>query len=141
MHGQIKGKFVSTMYLVGVILDTLVGIDLLQAVLTGQTFMVFAPTLTDAVRYFGIQVVVFMFGWTILLYWGYREPIDRRALLLMTAFPIVAGLLCSNLFAIAIGLGDVIQIIRNIAIQSGLIVGFLVSFYFAETYTRKKAQS
>ena len=140
MHGQLKGNFVRMMYIIGIIIDTLVGIDLLQAIVTGQSFVIFLPSITTATSYLQIQVATFMFGWSALLYWGYRKPIDRRSLLLMTPFPIVSGLLLSNIFALVIGLGDAMQIIRNIAIQVALIFGFSTSFYFAETYARRKAK-
>ena len=100
MHGQIKGKFIRTMYWVGIILDALVGIDILQTIVTGQSIGVFVPQLTEGITYLAIQVAVFMFGWTVLLYWGVRDPINRRALLLMTAFPVVVGLLASKLMVI-----------------------------------------
>ena len=33
-----------------------------------------------------------MTGWTLLLYWGVRKPIERRMVALLTAFPVVFGL-------------------------------------------------
>jgi len=33
-----------------------------------------------------------MTGWTLLLFWGVREPIERRIVILLTAFPVVFGL-------------------------------------------------
>ncbi|MGY5881011.1 MAG: hypothetical protein RTV31_12215 [Candidatus Thorarchaeota archaeon] len=141
MHGQIKGKFIRTMYWVGIILDALVGIDILQTIVTGQSIGVFVPQLTEGITYLAIQVAVFMFGWTVLLYWGVRDPINRRALLLMTAFPVVVGLLASNLYVLFVGLSTDTTIVVNIVIQSILFVSLLTSFYLAETYARRKQNS
>lgn len=141
MHGQIKGKFIRTMYWVGIILDALVGIDILQTIVTGQSIGVFVPQLTEGITYLAIQVAVFMFGWTVLLYWGVRDPINRRALLLMTAFPVVVGLLASNLYVLLVGLSTDTTIVVNIVIQSILFVSLLTSFYLAETYARRKQNS
>jgi len=33
-----------------------------------------------------------MTGWTFLLLWAVRKPIERRAVILLTAFPVVFGL-------------------------------------------------
>jgi hypothetical protein len=33
-----------------------------------------------------------MLGWTLLLVWAVQEPIGRRAVILLTAFPVVFGL-------------------------------------------------
>lgn len=138
MHGQIKGKFVRTMYWVGIILDALVGIDILQSFVTGNSIGIYVPPITEGITYLEIQVAVFMFGWTALLYWGVRDPINRRALLLMTAFPVVLGLLTSNMYVLLIGLSSEITIVLNIVIQSILFVSLLSSFYLAETYARRK---
>ena len=138
MHGQIKGKFVRTMYWIGIILDALVGIDILQTIVIGQSVGIFVPQLTEGIMYLEIQVAVFMFGWTALLYWGVRDPINRRVLLLLTAFPIVVGLLLSNMYLLLIGLSNEIIIVVNIVIQSVLFVSLLTSFFFAETYARSK---
>lgn len=33
-----------------------------------------------------------MAGWTLLLLWAVRKPIERRVVILLTAFPVVSGL-------------------------------------------------
>ena len=33
-----------------------------------------------------------MIGWTVLLLWAVRQPIERRFVILITAFPVVFGL-------------------------------------------------
>ncbi len=33
-----------------------------------------------------------MAGWTLLLLWAVRAPIERRAVILLTAFPVVFGM-------------------------------------------------
>ena len=44
-----------------------------------------------------------MFGWTLLLIWGYRRPVERRGLLLITIFPVIAGLVATGIWAVAAG--------------------------------------
>ena len=38
-----------------------------------------------------------MAGWTFLLYWAVRKPIERRTISLLTAFPVVFGILLVTL--------------------------------------------
>jgi len=42
---------------------------------------------------------ILMAGWTLLLLWGVRKPVERRVVILLTAFPVVFGLFCVSLIA------------------------------------------
>ena len=44
-----------------------------------------------------------MFGWTFLLLWGYQKPIERRTILLLTAFPVVFGIFLGTLISLSNG--------------------------------------
>ena len=44
-----------------------------------------------------------MTGWTFLLLWAVREPIERRFVILLTAFPVVFGLSIEALVAVLEG--------------------------------------
>ena len=60
-----------------------------------------------------------MAGWTVLLVWAVRKPIERRFIALLTAFPVAFGLfivalisfLCGNVFSIWILIKTVILMI------------------------------
>ena len=43
---------------------------------------------------------VMVTGWTILMFWADRKPLERRDVILITAFPIVSGLLLDSMFAV-----------------------------------------
>ena len=45
-----------------------------------------------------------MLGWTFLLIWADRKPLERKFVLLLTAFPVVTGLLVAELFAVHAGI-------------------------------------
>lgn len=45
-----------------------------------------------AFRYSQAFACVFMAGWTILLIWADRNPLERRGILPITVFPVVVGL-------------------------------------------------
>ncbi len=44
-----------------------------------------------------------MTGWTILLIWAVRKPIERRFVILLTAFPVVFGLFITTLTGVLNG--------------------------------------
>ena len=44
-----------------------------------------------------------MTGWTFLLIWGLQKPVERRGVLLLTAFPVIFGLFLTTLNGISNG--------------------------------------
>ena len=40
-----------------------------------------------------------MTGWTLLLLWGAASPIERRGILLLTVFPVIAGIVFATVIA------------------------------------------
>ncbi|MBU1077995.1 MAG: hypothetical protein KKH98_11925, partial [Spirochaetes bacterium] len=40
-----------------------------------------------------------MAGWTFLLLWANKKPIERKGILLLTVFPVLAGLFTSDIYA------------------------------------------
>jgi hypothetical protein len=47
---------------------------------------------------------VMVTGWTMLLFWADRKPLERRGVILLTAFPVVSGLLIDSIFAVLVNL-------------------------------------
>jgi len=43
-----------------------------------------------------------MTGWTFLLVWADRKPVERRGVLLLTVFPVLVGLLISGIYAVVV---------------------------------------
>jgi len=42
-----------------------------------------------------------MIGWTFLLIWADRKPLERKGVLLITAFPVITGILLAEIYAVA----------------------------------------
>ena len=42
-----------------------------------------------------------MFGWMALLLWAYQEPQERKGILLLTIFPVIGGLVATQIWALA----------------------------------------
>jgi hypothetical protein len=69
-----------------------------------------------------------MTGWTFLLLWGVREPIERRAVILLTAFPVVFGLFFVTLIGFLGGNTSGIWILIKTTI---LFVSMITSYILA----------
>ena len=76
-------------YWVGVVADAVATISLLIPSRTGETEF----------RYSMGVAAALMFGWTVLLIWGDRKPVERRGILLLTAFPVIPALLAAAIYA------------------------------------------
>jgi len=72
-----------------------------------------------------------MLGWTILLLWADRKPVERRGILMITNVVIV-GLMGSSLFAVSAGFMPPVAVVALFVLQAVLIVLF-TSAYVAST--------
>jgi hypothetical protein len=88
-------------------------------------------------RYAWGMVFALMISWTILMIWADRRPLERKDTIMLTAFPLVTVLLIDTLFAIAVGLVTLIDIL---AIQ--LVYIFLIALFTSSYYlTRNNEQT
>jgi hypothetical protein len=70
-----------------------------------------------------------MIGWTVLLLWADRKPIERKGILLITVFPVITGLILVNVSSILSGLMTFEATAPVLALQ--LILGALFIFCYA----------
>lgn len=71
---------------------------------------------------------ILMTGWTLLLLWAVRKPIERRIVILITAFPVVFGLLIITLIGYMEGNTSSIWILVKTSI---LFISMVTSFILA----------
>ena len=81
--------FIRFCYWLPAILDALLAGDLILYMLLGTTIYLNYPIFTPTTQFLTRQVIPLVIGWTILLIWGDRKPIERRIILLLTAFPLL----------------------------------------------------
>jgi hypothetical protein len=55
-------------------------------------------------RYAMFVGAALMAGWTALLLWADRKPVERRGVILLTLFPVLAGLIGTSIYAVSTGL-------------------------------------
>lgn len=68
-----------------------------------------------------------MLGWTILLLWADRKPVERRGVLLITDV-VILGLMASGLFAVSADFMSLTSVVPMIVFQMLLIVLFTSSY-------------
>ena len=78
---------------------------------------------------------VLMMGWTVLLLWGVRRPIERRFVILLTAFPVVFGLFMITLVNVLKGNTYEVWILIKCGI---MFAAMLTSYALAEKIAKQE---
>ena len=76
-----------------------------------------------------------MTGWTFLLLWAVRKPVERRVVILITAFPVVFGLFIVTLVGVIEGRTSQTWILIKCSI---LFISMVTSYVLADKMARKK---
>ena len=134
MKKQHQILLLRTSYWIGAIIDGLVAMQLLLpgfwASFDGLTY---TPSTTVNFA-LGIASAL-MFGWTFLLIWADRKPLERKGVLLLTVFPVIFGLVLNNILALTIGLRQLQSALPELLFQTGLAGLFLFSYLNAKHTT------
>jgi hypothetical protein len=136
-----KITFIKFCYWLGVILDARAAIKLIQqryielpekinTVVSGKEFI-------DSVYSVG-QDVALMFGWTFLLIWAVRKPIERRGVLFLTIFPVLIGLIINAVNGFLYGFIALKNVIPLLLGQSVLVVLFAIGYVVARNIENNK---
>jgi len=116
-------RWLKASFLAGAVADGLVTIQMLMPSRMGETEFRTPMGLAASL----------MLGWTFLLLWGYRKPVERKALLLLTIFPVITGLLLTAVYQALAGAVPVAQVFPNMTIGIVLIGLMGYSYYNART--------
>lgn len=74
---------------------------------------------------------VLMAGWTVLLIWADRKPVERKEIMLITLFPVISGLTLNNVYGVAAGFMDARATAPIIVLQLAIGSLCLFSYYTA----------
>ena len=89
--------FIRFTYWYGAILDLLVSIDMLLSITFEFSVSISNVSTEISYKYQTGMGAFLMLGWTILLLWADRKPIERRFILLLTIIPVIIGILVLNI--------------------------------------------
>jgi len=122
-------------YWMGIIADAVWTVGLLSpqifAILTGRPD--FNPDLPVRII-MGIGASL-MAGWTVLLVWAVRKPVERRGVLLITAFPVVFGLFIVAVTSFRAGNTAYLWIVIKTVI---LFIVMIASYFLASKIAKGK---
>lgn len=118
-------------YRVGAAVDAAAAVQMLNAWLFGLGMGLggFAPG--DDYRYAMGMGASLMLGWTALLLWADRSPVERRGVLLLTVL-VIAGLAANQLVAVRAGFLPLGPVAAIWGLQAALTVVFLYSYVVAD---------
>ena len=72
-----------------------------------------------------------MLGWTALLIWADRKPMERKGVLPLTVLPVIAGLAVNQARGVSVGFLPAVMVIPIFGLQFGLSALFLGSYWRA----------
>lgn len=123
-------------YWFGAIFDGILVIPMLFPRIGGAMFGIEGFEPGNEYRYAMMIGASLMLGWTILLIWADRKPIERKGILALT-IPIIMGMISANIYAVSVGLVEVERMIPLWIMQTVVLILFCYS-YFATPRTPDK---
>jgi len=77
-----------------------------------------------------------MLGWTFLLVWADRKPLERKGVLLLTVFPVITGILLAEIYSVTKGL-----ITFEKMLPTGIFLVVLIALFIFSYFNAKDLQS
>lgn len=126
--------FVKICFWIGAITDGLAAIIMIFPSLRIYIFGDENFNLTSDLRYgLGLGGSL-MLGWTVLLIWGSRKPIERRDLLLMTIFPVIIGIVLFQIYTVTVGYITFVKMLPIWIHLSIIVTLYLVAYIKTKKY-------
>ena len=119
----------------GIIADAIMAIQMLFP----NLFIIFMKIKVNMPRDFGFGLrygVPLMVGWTILLFWVKRNPMERKDVLLITLFPVVAGYTVFQIYSIQDNYTTLVNTIPVFILQTAMSVMFIFSYIKAKRFEK-----
>jgi len=91
---QSKILWLRISYWVGAVADAIVGVRMLIPSAMAEAGHTYAMGTSASL----------MFGWTLLLIWADRKPLERKGVLLLTIFPVISGIMAAAAIPLLSGL-------------------------------------
>jgi hypothetical protein len=118
-------------YWLGAVVDGFMVVPMLSPRVGGVLFGIEDFDPGDEYRYAMMIGASLMLGWTVLLIWADRRPLERKGVLLITVFPVIIGLALAGVYAVKVGMIGVERMIPTWVLQTILLVLFSYSYYSA----------
>jgi hypothetical protein len=132
-----KMAFIKVILWIGIIMDVISCLPLLVPSLGAQMYGLTTVPSGEDYLYMSRMSAVFMLGWTLLLLWAVRKPVERRGVILLTVFPVLVGLALAPLGAVMSGMIPLPNIVPLWIWQAFLAVLFLLAYLFTGQITKE----
>jgi len=116
-------------YWVGAVLDGMMVIPMLFPSVGGTMFGIDHFNPGNEYKYAMMIGASLMLGWTILLIWADRKPLERKGVILITVIPVVIGMVLAGIFAVSVGMVEAQRMIPTWILQTILLVLFSYSYF------------
>lgn len=128
MNASTRIKFLRISYWVGAIFDALVIIPMLSPQVASVAFGI--PNFNPGNDYgYAMRIgASLMLGWVCLLIWADRKPVERKAVLPLTIFPVIIGLIYSGIYAVTTNVIVVGNMLPTWIMQGVLVLLFGFSY-------------
>ncbi len=130
-------KLLRSAFWIGAALDSLNLIPMLFPKIGGYIFRIqnFSPGPEYIyAMYFGAAL---MAGWTVLLIWADRKPLERKGILLITVFPVIIGIMLAGIYGVSVEMIELKSLVPTFILQISLIIFFLFSYFYARSAEKK----
>lgn len=131
-------KLLITSYWIGIVADALATLLLFSPAVSGHVLRPLPYEITPMYLYVSRVAGALMLGWTVLLFWGQRRPVERADLLLVTLAPVtvMAGAAVAVARSGQIPLSSLVPMFVLYAVLYGT---FLPSYFWARESRRPGA--
>ncbi len=125
-------------YWTGAVLDALTVIPMLSSQLGGRMFGIANFNPAAEYKYAMGLGATLMLGWTFLLIWADRRPIERKGVLILTVCPVLAGLFLSGIYAVNSGMISAVNMIPMWIIQITIASLYSFSYFYTNSLRIKE---
>jgi len=123
-----KINFLRISYWFGAVLDGIMVIPMLFPRIGGEMFGINNFNPGNDYKYAMMVGASLMLGWTVLLIWADRKPVERKGIILITIIPVVIGMILAGVFAVIVGLIHWQNMLPTWIIQLLLLIVFFYSY-------------
>ncbi len=123
-------------YWTGAVLDGLWVIPMLFPEIGLSIYGITDMEITGGLRYALAVGAALMAGWTVLLIWADRKPVERRGIILLTVVPVIAGLRLSEIYLFTYGYVTVRGMIPSWIMGAAVLALFIGSYIYSASLVR-----
>ena len=81
-----------------------------------------------------------MVGWTLVMLWAVHKPLERKFVVLLTAFPVIAGGFPVSFYIIASGLNSLTNMLPQLVTQVVMTGIFGLAYWYNRTSERETTE-